>query len=326
MKTMQWLVKREMWEHKGMLFWTPVVEGAVMALFAAAMLLFALTGNDLNATLTVNGRSGTVSHVIGNALGSSDLGHTARLMGSTYMAAASPLFLTLGALVFFYCLGALYDERRDRSLLFWKALPVSDAQTVLSKAGMALAVVPAIVVAVGTLTSLLLLLMLCTLLAANGVNLFGQLLATPDLYLTPLRIAALLPVYALWALPTVGWLLMVSAWARSKVLLWALGLPALTVLLALWANKSFNLMLNVEWFMEDVIGRALLGVVPGYWFLFDKVQHQAMLDAGANAFTSSDLLSYSWATLGGVGVWVGAAAGAAMIFAAIKLRQSRAEC
>ncbi|MEC5162682.1 ABC-2 type transport system permease protein [Janthinobacterium sp. CG_23.3] len=326
MKTMQWLVKREMWEHKGMLFWTPVVEGAVMALLAATMLLFALTGDGLHATLTVNGSSGSVSHVVGDALGNRDLSQTARLMANTYMTAASPLFLTLGALVFFYCLGALYDERRDRSLLFWKSLPVSDAMTVLSKAGMALAVAPAIVVAVGTLTSLLLLMMLCALLAANGVNVFGQLLATPDLYLTPLRIAALLPVYALWALPTVGWLLMVSAWARSKVLLWALGLPALTVLLAVWANKSFNLMLNTEWFMEDVIGRLLLGVVPGYWFLFDRTQRQAMSESGANALTSADLLSYSWATLGGVSVWIGAAAGAAMIYAAIKLRQSRAEC
>jgi hypothetical protein len=25
MKTMKWLIKREMWENKGMLLWTPVV-------------------------------------------------------------------------------------------------------------------------------------------------------------------------------------------------------------------------------------------------------------------------------------------------------------
>ncbi|MDC8758329.1 hypothetical protein [Janthinobacterium fluminis] len=325
MKTMQWLIKRELWEHKGMVLWTPVVVGAVMTLLAAIMLTFAASNDAMHATLTINGQRGSINQLIVNALGNANRGATAEMMGASYVAAAAPLFLMLGALVFFYCLGTLYDERRDRSLLFWKSLPVSDAQTVLSKAALALAVLPLISIAVGALASLLMLLMLCALLATHGVNLFGHLLGTPDLYLTPLRLLALLPVYILWALPTVGWLLMVSAWARSKALLWAVGTPLLTGLLVTWIEKSFALTYIIDWFMREVVGRALLGVVPGFWFMLDKVNQQGVTSPKGPALTSADLLVHSWATLGNPGVWVGAAAGAAMIYAAIKLRQTHAE-
>ena len=321
MKTMTILLRREMWEHKGMLLWTPAVVAAVMTLFAAAMLAFGFSGNGLEASLTVNGQQSTLSHLIGNAYGKA----TVATMAACYMTAAAPVFLMLGTLVFFYCLGALYDERRDRSLLFWKSLPVSDAATVWSKAALALAVAPAITVVIGALTALLMLLMLCAALAVKGVNLFGYLLATPDFYLTPLRLAALLPVYALWALPAVGWLLMVSAWARSKVFLWAVGAPLLGALLLLWANRAFGLGWNLDWFMGDVVGRVLLGAMPGFWFLFDQAQFQALAQAGGPPLNSADVFLYSWATLASLKLWAGAAAGVAMIFAAVWLRRWREE-
>ena len=51
--------------------------------------------------------------------------------------------IVLGVVVFFFCLGALFDDRKDRSVLFWKSLPISDQATVLSKVAMALVVAPA---------------------------------------------------------------------------------------------------------------------------------------------------------------------------------------
>src|SRR5271165_2660946 len=47
----------------------------------------------------------------------------------------------------FYSLDALHGERRDRSILFWKSMPVSDLTTVLSKASIPLVVLPVIVLA-----------------------------------------------------------------------------------------------------------------------------------------------------------------------------------
>ena len=52
--------------------------------------------------------------------------------------------IVLGFVVFFFCLGSLYDERKDRSVLFWKSLPLSDGETVLSKAASALVVAPSL--------------------------------------------------------------------------------------------------------------------------------------------------------------------------------------
>lgn len=76
----------------------------------------------------------------------------------------------------------------------------------------------------------MLLLIVGIVFAVTGANLFGLILSNANFYLAPLRLIGLLPVYLVWALPTIGWLMMVSAWARSKVFLWAVGtlLPSLS--------------------------------------------------------------------------------------------------
>ena len=67
----------------------------------------------------------------------------------------SALIYGLGALaVFAYALDCLYSERRDRSILFWKSLPVSDSRTVLAKVAVALLVMPALLTAFAILTNL----------------------------------------------------------------------------------------------------------------------------------------------------------------------------
>lgn len=314
MKTMKWLLRRELWEHKGLLFWAPLAVGAAMALFAAAALLY---GH--NTTFVFNSRNG---------LGQIDSAHLTApqqlfligVVSRAYLASAAPIFVMLGFIVFFYCLGALHDERRDRSLLFWKSLPVSDATTVLSKALLALVVTPAIVSVVGMALALLMLLMFATSLALHGSNLFGALLHTPDFYLAPLRLLALLPIYILWALPTVGWLLLVSAWARSKVFLWAVGAPLLLGMLAAWGSRIFDLGLDIQWFMHAVVARLLLSVAPGAWFFFVDPSLQ-MVPAEHAHLGLSEVVSSSWGTLASPTLWVGVAAGVAMLAAATWLRR-----
>jgi ABC-2 type transport system permease protein len=321
MKTMQWLIKREMWEHQGMLLKAPLIIAGLMALFVCAMLL---SGH--NMVFMFNDQQTTLADVINGAyLSASGKSALLEMMASSYMAASAPILMMLGFVVFFYCLSALHDERLDRSLLFWKSLPVSDANTVLSKALVALVVAPVIAIAIGTLLSLLLLLMLCIALALKGLNLFPALLATPALYLTPLRIAALLPVYVLWALPTVGWLLMVSSWARSKVFLWAVGAPLLTGAFALWASKAYELGWNGNWFMQDIVARVLLGVAPGAWLLFDQQQRTELMSQADQRFDLAGIVNHSWMLLGSSDLWIGVAAGGAMLAAAIRIRRRREE-
>ncbi|MEG1053850.1 MAG: hypothetical protein RSF79_17630 [Janthinobacterium sp.] len=184
-----------------------------------------------------------------------------------------------------------------------------------------------IVAAAACLTSLALILILSGVLAANGIHVFAELLGSPGLYLGPLRVFGLLPVYCLWALPTVGWLLMVSSWAKSKVFLWAVGVPLLLLILTVWAGKLTQTESDVSWIQMNVIGRALLGTLPGSWYLFepDLLPHMHALAEGGSHVTRIDVFSNSWSSLALPAVWLGAAAGAALIYAAIRLRRWREE-
>jgi ABC-2 type transport system permease protein len=319
MNTMKWLLRREMWEYKGMFVWAPIVVGLVMIVFmgiSTTHLTTNLAGTDPSA----------VQHQT----------EMARMMAHAYMASSAPIVLMFSVIVFFYCLGALHNERVDRSILFWKSLPLSDHMTVFSKVVIALVVAPLIVLAVATVTSFVLLMFLALGLAFKGINVFGTVLGEPSLYLSPLTMIGLMPVYFLWALPTVGWLLMVSSWARSKVFLWAVGVPILGIAIIKWADFQFGTEWNVDWFIRNVIGRSLGGLFPGSWMYFEQLRPEKVLSysqsqesAGVmhtTSFQSLDLnsiLVQSWGTLAAPSVWIGAAAGAAMIFAAIRLRRSR---
>lgn len=324
---LQWLLRRELWEHKGMLVWTPALIGIVMTVLGSLMAAATVARTKMHTALIVNGEEVSWSAIFNTRTFGPRRTDIIDAVANNYTYAAAPLFLALGFLVFFYCLSALHDDRRDRSVLFWKSLPISDAQTVLSKAAIALLVAPLIVAAAASLTSLALVLILSGVLAVNGIHVFAELLASPGLYLGPLRVFGLLPVYCLWALPTVGWLLMVSSWARSKVFLWAVGLPLLLLILTVWAGKLTQTESDVSWIQMNVIGRALLGTLPGSWYLFEPgllPQTHALAEGGSH-MTRIDVFSNSWSSLALPAAWLGAAAGGAMLYAAIRLRRWREE-
>jgi ABC-2 type transport system permease protein len=134
MNTMKWLVKREFWEHKGGFFWTPAVVGSIIVLGTAATTVAGLVLKTKHG-MNINGEQVTnLSHVV-------DAEHKAQIVNALsqgYVVASAPLFMVMAVVIFFFCLGSLFDERKDRSVLFWKSLPVSDGETVLSKLAMAL--------------------------------------------------------------------------------------------------------------------------------------------------------------------------------------------
>ena len=328
MKTMKWLLRREFWENKGAFFWAPLVIALVMLAFVGATLGYGAATHGIGGVIVVNG------HATSNLamLGSMPLAvraEVADVVANTYLAAAAPLFGVLPVVVFFYCLAALYDERRDRSILFWKSLPVSDQMTVLSKMLTALCVAPLITIALGTGAALLMLLIGLVAVAFNGLNLFGLVLGNPDFYLAPLRLIGLLPIYVLWAIPTVGYLLMISAWARSKVFLWAVGVPVLLVALAKWANfllgSAMNGGFDVDWLVHNIVLRGLAGLIPGVWLPFGKVSTTALLNDAQHTINAGSIFTQSWMTLTQPDVWIGVLAGGAMILVAMRLRRWRDE-
>ena len=325
-KKMSWLIRRELWEHKGMLLWTPALIGIVMTVLATLLTAATVANTKLHTALTVNGEDISWAAIFNTMSFSPHRKQILETVAGNYTNVAAPLFLALGFLVFFYCLSALHDDRRDRSVLFWKSLPVSDTQTVLSKVAIALLVAPLVVLVTACLTAVALLLALSGVLAANGIHVLGELAAMPALYLGPLGLFGMLPVYCLWALPTVGWLLMVSSWARSKVFIWAVGVPLLLLILVAWVDKLAQLQGSLEWLQLNVIARSLLGTLPGNWYLFEPGLLPATTVAVGKAHVvRPELLASSWSSLRQPAAWTGAAAGAAMIWAAIRLRRWREE-
>jgi ABC-2 type transport system permease protein len=312
LKTMEWLVKREFWEYKGMFFWAPVRLGLLMIALLAAIMVYSGGKN-----MSFDGHHGVAA-----------LEHKAEIasaMANNYVAASVPVFMMLGALVFFYCLGAMFEERRDRSILFWKSLPVSDQMTVLSKVVLALVVAPLISIAVGIITSFVMLMVICVVMAFQGLNFLGALFSNSDFYLAPLRLIGMWPVYVLWAIPTVGWLLMVSAWARSKVFLWAVGMPILGMILLKMADFVFKLNLDMDWVSQNIVARVLGGLFPGIWMGMEGGAQHAMMSQAEHGSGMGVIFNNAWMSLTDAGMWVGVVAGVLMIFAAIKLRRWRDE-
>jgi len=234
-------------------------------------------------------------------------------------------FIVLGFVVFFYCLGALYDERKDRSVLFWKSLPLSDSQTVLSKVASAVVVAPVIAVAAAIATMLGFLVILSAVVLLHGGNPWTLLWGPAS----PLTIAAgslaWIPVYALWALPTVGWLLLASAWSRSKPFLWAIMVPLFAGIFVSWFDLMRGFQLDSDWFWQHVVGRLLLGTVPGMDLTYRDGFGQTSGHHNLEGFLHDISPANQLASLAMPELWIGVVAGAAMIYVAIRLRRWRDE-
>ena len=127
----------------------------------------------------------------------------------------------------FYSLDALYGERRDRSILFWKSLPVSDLTAVLSKASIPLVVLPALVFVIGVATNLVMVLISTAVLVLSGIN---PMTLWRELPLVQIELVLLygVIVLALGQAPLFAGLLLISGWARRTAFLWAI-LPPLAI-------------------------------------------------------------------------------------------------
>lgn len=328
MNTFKWLLKREYWEHRGGFFWAPLITGIVFLLLTVMAVIAGESvrrASDEGDSLKMNGvelsrltetmRPGDIAEM-GAGL---DLG---TLMASTWP------FMVLAFVVFFYCLGALFDERKDRSILFWKSLPLSDQQTVLSKVFSALVIAPVIATVAAIATAIGFLVILSGYALFHGGNPLTLIWGPASPLTVAFNLAAALPVFAVWALPTVGWLLLVSAWSKSKPFLWALLVPLFAGVLVSWFDVMEMLGMKASWFWTNVVGRLLLGTFNGMDMIYREAKNPAMQNFSPEG--PQDVLALfsaqnSWSAFANLDMWVGAAAGIAMIFAAMYFRRTRDE-
>ena len=198
-----WSVRRELWENRALYMAPLLVVAVVMAAFLFS--LFSLPRAVLRAEQPGATQAAQVLHM-------------------PYAAAAGALFVTAFVVAVFYCLSALHGERRARSLLFWKSLPVSDITTVLSKAAIPLIVLPLIVLIVAIAAQLVMLALSILVLLANGIS-PALLLGRLELPLLWTMLPYGLVINALWDVPVYAYLILVSGWARRMTFVWAVAPP-----------------------------------------------------------------------------------------------------
>jgi ABC-2 type transport system permease protein len=219
--------------------------------------------------------------------------------------APAPIMLATFLVGIFYSLDALYGERRDRSILFWKSLPVSDRTTVLSKASIPLVVLPLIGFALSVATLATLLLLGSAILMARGVS-PAPLWTEVRFFQEPLIMLYGLTVHALWFAPLYSWLLLVSVWARRTPVLWAAS-PLLILGLESALGGSFLRSL-MKYRLTGAMAEAFAGLGP-------KGNPAGILDR-LSQLTPGSFLSAP-------GLWIGLAVAAAFLAAAVKLRRKR---
>jgi ABC-2 type transport system permease protein len=234
----------------------------------------------------------------------------------SYLAITGLVTLFTCVVVFFYLIDCLYAERRDRSILFWKSLPVSDAQVVLAKIAVALVVVPLGAILLGGVVQLLIGLMMW--LRFHGTVLGASL---PDwsllAWFKSLIVALVLGLGGvLWYAPIAGYLLLVSSWARKNVFLWAVLPPVALAVLEGFFLHSTHVLRFIGWRLSGYT--QLLHLDPSALNVGTRDSHDdiphitdvlSQLDM-SGMFTNLE-------------VWVGVAAAAALVFAAVRMRRFR---
>ena len=277
-----WSIRRELWEHRSIYLAPSIV-----------------------AVLTLIGFMIGSGYQVARIRSAQSLGPVELQVAIDRPYGLAALFLMgIGFLVsIFYCVEALHGERRDRSILFWKSLPVSDFTVVLSKMMIPLVVVPLITVALTIVTQLLMLLINIAILQISGVS--------PSILWTNLSLVEMwfmmgyhmLVLHGLWFAPAYSWMLLASAWARRAPFLWAV-LPPIAV--GVIEKIAFNTTYLPHW-MQSRFGGA----------------------PGSDAYPGSEHAMHEWANLNigqsllNPGLWSGLVVAALFLFAAARIRRSR---
>jgi ABC-2 type transport system permease protein len=282
-RLLYWAVRRELWENRS-IYLAPL---AVAALILVGFLISTIS-------LPAKIRAASALSLMGQ--------HNP--IAQPYLVAAGMMMLTTFAVGVFYSLDALYGERRDRSVLFWKSLPVSDLITVLSKAITAVVILPLVTFAITAMMQWIMLLVSSAVLLGNGLSaapiwthasLFEKWLVLLYHFLT---------VHGLWYAPIYGWLLLVSAWARRAPFLWAV-LPPLAVAVA--EKIAFN-----TWHFGTMVSTRMIGGGGGSEeFMTAYLSMDPLMHFSPGAFLMSP------------GLWIGLAVAAAFLAAAVRLRRYR---
>jgi len=279
-RIMYWSILREIWENRS-IYLAPLAAAAV---FLAGFLI---------SLIRLRQRMGSLN---------AQQQHEALAMPFEY--AAAVVMGTAFVVGIFYTMDALYGERRDRSILFWKSLPVSDVITVLSKLVIPVFVLPLLSFAITLATQFIMLLLSTAVLAGSGVSVATVWSSSSlSFHATVGLFYHLLTIHGLWYAPLYGWMLLVSAWAPRAPIIWAV-LPPFVI----WAVEK--IAFNTSYFLKMMEYRVI-----GPEFARSAMQASPPM----SSMVPPTPLTFFIVP----GLWIGLAVGAAFVAGAVRLRRYR---
>lgn len=240
------LIKREYWENKGAFRTTPLVIGGILVILSLMFIItFGYVDNEFQS----------LKELI-RFIARQDTALISRIIYAFTIVVMPTLFtLVLAIVVFFYLLGSLYDDRKDRSILFWKSLPASDTLTLGSKLLSAMVIAPFIFWAVYVLTHIVIMLVFSVVVMSLGENPWTLFLSLGNPFKAWSLVLLSYMAQSIWALPLYGWLMLVSAFAPRIPLLFAVLPPVVIAVLQIW----------IEFLQTFTLKKNLFGVI-GEWF------------------------------------------------------------
>lgn len=310
------LLKREYWEHRGGFwsaqFWTSIV-------LLGFVVLSMLVGEAFRMNLLGNVDVGTLASTL-REIGPAEAAQFRKGLEIGLWGLSIINQMVLYFVVLFYCINTLYDERKDRSILFWKSLPATDTQTVLSKLVTALLVAPVIAIVATMMLHVGFLLLVGLYAALHGVNPLPYLWQPVLLAKIWLQMLAMIPVHMLWAVPGIAWLLLASSWSRRAPFVWAILIPILAGVAYGMVETAVRLAAPSRWFWEHIVGRIFSS--PGTMALRPWAWSE-----GNGPMNNPFAQAVSWermqAILSAPETWIGLVIGAVLLAGAIWLRRYR---
>jgi len=290
MRPLYWSVRRELWENRSIY---------VAPLVVAAVVLLGLLVGSINL------------HRATHLVSTLDASKRQVALAVPFEGAAAIILVASFIVGFFYCLSALQSERRDRSILFWKSLPVSDLTTVLAKAALPMVVLPVVTFLVVVATQLIILAASLAILPSVGLPATALWTQFPVLN-SWLELAYLLICMALWHAPIWGWLMLVSGWARRATFLWAVGPPIGVVI--------FERLAFGTGYVDRLLHYRVTGGLTEAFSLREAVLGQTA--AGSVSFDSGRMDPIGFVT--SPGLWSGLVVAAALFAAVVWQRRYRA--
>jgi ABC-2 type transport system permease protein len=279
---MYWSVRRELWENR-LIYIAPVT--------VACVFLFGFTISIFHLWVEIHAAPWL------------DPTQQRELFGQPYEFAED---LIMGAALIvglFYSADALYGERRERNILFWKSLPVSDLTTVLSKAAVPIVILPLLTFAITVLTQWMMLIISSAALLSSGLSVSIIWSRVGISHRWPMLLFHFLCIHGLWQSPIYGWLLLVSGWARRMPILWAT-LPPLAIGVA--EKVAFNTT-----YFGSLIGNRFTGGSEGLAIMENSRAMNMVMPLAPLHFLISP------------GLWIGLALTAAFIAIAVRIRRCR---